>query len=158
MEVISQLTGSDGKLLPSKVISADKPGPVLNIVSSVPESDELPDLSDAFGDDNDNDSGDDTDDNSEDDDSEDDEGYYVEFALTCTNEEGETEDHPAVFNFGTRSNYNDQVEEGLDLDDYFNDSIGVNYPGWTYADEWVELEVYGSELPDDYDGAVVNVE
>ena len=89
---------------------------------------------------------------------EEDDGFYVELSLTCTNDEGETEEQRLVFNFETEQNYLDQGENGFEeLEGYFPDALSSNCPGWEYANEWEEYCVHGNELPDDYDGEVINV-
>ena len=143
---LSQITGADGKLLPSRTVSAHKRAPVLNIImSSSPEQPvDVPEYS----------SGSDESFSSESPD-----GFYVELSLSCTNEDGDAVEHSAIFNFGSESNYIDHGERGFeDFDTYFEDAINLNYPGWSYADEWEELQIHGSELPEDHDGAIVDID
>ena len=140
---LSQITGANGKLLPSRTVSAHKRAPVLNIITSVtPEQPvAVPDCS------------------SDDSSSESPDGFYVELSLSCTNEDGDCEGHSAIFNFGSESNYIEHGEGGFeDFDTYFEDAINLNYPGWSYADEWEEHEIHGSELPEDHDGAIVDID
>ena len=88
------------------------------------------------------------------------EGYYVELALSCVNDEdGETAEHNVMFNFETEENYVDQGENGYEeLEEmYFQDAISQNFPGWTYDGAWEEFTVHGNELPEDYDGEVINI-
>ncbi len=147
---LSQITGANGKLLPSRTVSAHKKAPVLNIItSSSPEEPvDLPEYS-----------SDDSNGSDESFSSESPDGFYVELSLSCTNEDGDGEGHSAIFNFGSESNYMEHAEGGFeDFDTYFEDAINVNYPGWSYADEWEELEIHGSELPEDHDGAIVDID
>ena len=88
------------------------------------------------------------------------EGYYVELALSCVNDEdGETAEHNVMFNFETEENYVDQGDNGFEeLEEmYFQDAISQNFPGWTYDGAWEEFTVHGNELPEDYDGEVINI-
>lgn len=87
-------------------------------------------------------------------------GYYVELTLSCVNDEdGEITEHNVMFNFETEENYIDQGQNGFDEleETYFQDAISQNYPGWTYDGGWEEHTIHGSELPDDYDGEVINI-
>lgn len=144
---MNQITGADGNLLPSKAVSANSRMPVLNIIISTTPPDE-PVLSD----DNDDES-----DSSDESDAPD--GFYVELSLSCTNDDGDIEEHSAIFNFGSESNYTEHAENGFDdFDSYFDDAINVNFPGWVYADEWEETHIHGSELPLDHDGAIVDID
>lgn len=87
------------------------------------------------------------------------EGYYVEFSLLCSDDDGNEEHQTLMLNFGTESNYLDCAEAGFDgLDDYFIDGISLNFPEWDYADDWEELDVYGDQLPDHHDPDAVIVD
>lgn len=95
---------------------------------------------------------------SEDDETSEEGSFYVELILTCVDEEDNMEENSCVFNFVSRSNYQDHLDEGFDdIEKQFKDSIDVNYPGMTYANEWEEGEIYGETEPD-HDGAIVTVE
>lgn len=85
-------------------------------------------------------------------------GFYVELTLTCTNEDDDNADHNIVFNFGSESKYMDHAESGFDeLDGIFEDAVSTHYPSWSYANEWEESCVHGSDMPEDYDGPVVDI-
>jgi len=87
------------------------------------------------------------------------EGFYVELSLTSTNEDGEPEDKRVIFNFTTENSYVENGENGYeDLEGQFEDAIATNYPGWTYAGEWEEYHVHGTDLPEDNDSPVVDVQ
>jgi len=87
------------------------------------------------------------------------EGFYVELSLTSTNEDGEPEDKLVIFNFLTEESYVEHGENGYeDLEEQFEDSISNYYPGWTYAGEWEEHQVHGTELPEDNETPVVEVQ
>lgn len=87
------------------------------------------------------------------------EGFYVELSLTSTNEDGEPEDKLVIFNFICEKTYVEHGENGYeDLEEQFEDAISTYYPGWTYAGEWEEHQVHGTELPEDNETPVVEVQ
>jgi hypothetical protein len=140
---LQQITGADGNLLPAKVVPATIKAPVLNIITPKSENNSESDLDS------------DTDDSMSDEEGD----FYVEFSLTCTNEDGDIEDHVIVFNFGTESNYMSHAENGFDeLNTYFIEAIELIYPGWTYDNEWDELAIHGSDSPTDYAEAIIDIE
>ena len=134
MEDLATLTDKDGELFPSKIVSSSVKPPVLKIVQPDPKSNptaslrlslelNLEDFSYSTS--------------SEDDTDCDEEGFYVEFGLPCTTEEGETEERTertertVIFNFGTEDEYIDHAETGFgDMECYFGDAISLNYPEW----------------------------
>lgn len=92
-------------------------------------------------------------------DSSDEDGFYVELTLTCTNEADDNADHNIVFNFGSESKYMDHAESGFDeLDGIFEETVSTNFPSWSYANEWEEACVHGPDMPEDYEGPVVDIE
>jgi len=91
--------------------------------------------------------------------SEDSDGFYVEVSLSCTNDDGDSSDQIVIFNFGSESNYMDKAENGFDdLESTFEDTVSTYFPECTYSGEWEENNVHGSELPDDYEGPVVDIQ
>jgi hypothetical protein len=85
--------------------------------------------------------------------------FYVELSLTCTNDDDDYGEHNIIFNFGSESKYMEHAENGFDeLDGIFEDAIATHFPSWTYANEWEESCVHGPDLPDDYDGAVIDIQ
>ncbi len=87
------------------------------------------------------------------------EGFYYEVAITCTNDDGDQEDHAIIFNFGSESNYDEHAEGGFeDFDEYFHDAISLNHPEWDYADEWEELHLHGPVLPEHHDGVIIDID
>lgn len=166
---MDSITGKDGELLPFKVVtvpeqkpvtlkivspattspgsvsSTGKPGvatlPVLSKVKKVESDDEL------------------SDEHESEDESEPEEGFYVELALTCTDEDGEQENKHIIFNFENEDTYVENGENGYeDLEGNFEDAISTHYPGWTYAGEWEEHHIHGNELPEDDELPVVDVQ
>ena len=149
MEQLATITAADGELMPSKVVSKHDVtlNPVILQAKSTPsksvksskqnESDEEEESSSS---------------------SSSEEGFFVEFELVCANDDGEHDNKPVVFNFETEENYMEHAETGFDdLDGYFGDAVNANFPGWSYADEWEERQMYGNELPEDYEGDIVTV-
>ena len=93
-------------------------------------------------------------------DSSEEEGYYVELALTCVNDDdGEVAEHNVMFNFETEENYLEQAENGYEEleETYLQDAVSQNFPGWSYDGAWEEHTIHGNELPEDYDGEVINI-
>lgn len=166
---MDSITGKDGELLPFKVVTVPEKKVTLKIVNSVPnpavkpgvatlpvpskpkvakvkkvESDE--ELSDE-------------DEHESEDESEPEEGFYVELALTCTDQDGEQENKHLIFNFESEDNYVENGENGYeDLEGNFEDAVSTHYPGWSYAGELEEHHVHGNELPEDNELPVVDVQ
>lgn len=153
MEELASFTGKDGELLPAKVINKPKATKKLSL-KIVPPKPVVVNVSD------DDDSGLSTDDFDESDNvssESSEEGFYVEMSLSCTNDDGEQENHYLVFNFETEQNYMDHAESGYeDMEDYFEEAIATNLNGWTYDGEFEENDIFGPDAPD-YDGVIVNV-
>ena len=137
MEALSRIIGHDGELLPSKKVTVSNI-PDLAVSAKSPE----------YEYDSDSDS-----------DSSDEEGFYYEVLVTCSShQDDETKNLPIIVNFGSKSNYLYHAEISFeDIDIFLHDAVILNYPEWEYADEWEETCIHGEDLPDYYDGVVVDI-
>lgn len=171
---MNSITDKDGELLPFKVVSVpDKKvtlkivnpaAPTTSVASAVkpgvatlpaPSKPKVAKVKKVESDGEDSDLSD----QEEEEESETEEGFYVELALTCTNEDEEQENKHVIFNFETEENYLENGENGYeDLEGNFEDAISTHYPGWTYAGELEEHHIHGNELPEDNELPVVDVQ
>lgn len=180
---LNSFTDKDGNLLPSKVVtvsptkkpvtlkivppsstqsqpSGNKPGvanlpttnpkgnkpKVAKVSKKVESDDELSDHSSVLS-------------GTEEDESEPEEGFYVELALTCVDQDENQEEKNIIFNFESEENYVEHGENGYeDLEETFEDAVSTHYPGWTYANELEEHHIHGNELPEDNELPVVDVQ
>jgi len=140
MNSLSTITDKNGHLFPSKIVSSTMKLPALHIAKDCVDSYESYDSS------------------SEEDSYSEEDGFYVEISISCVNDENDQEDYLVLFNFGTEDNYMEHADSGFEeLESYLPDAVSVNYVGWYYSDKWEETQIYGNEVPDDYEGTIIDI-